>query len=150
MRAIDIAFLTGRVLLGAFFIVSSLNHFLQTAMYAQAAAASGVPASLSMAAVLLTGVLLLVGGLSVAGGAWPRVGLACIALFMLGVTPMMHAFWAATDPQERLMQWGFFLRNVALLGASLALYAVPVPWVYGIGGPSGIAFRSLARRKIHA
>lgn len=131
MRMEPVALLLGRVLLGSFFLFSASSHFLSTPMLAQAAAGSGVP--FPTLAVLGTGVLLLVGGLSLVLGVAPRIGIACLVVFLLGVTPMMHAFWALTDPQARMMQMGFFLRNVALLGAVVALLSIPTPWPYSLG-----------------
>lgn len=131
MRLVDIASVVGRILLGGFFLFAASNHLLDTQALSQGAAAQGVPAPTF--AVIATGFLLLVGGASLVAGAWPRIGLACIVLFLVGVTPVMHAFWAMEEGPARMAQMGNFLRNIALLGAALALFAVPEPWPYGIG-----------------
>jgi uncharacterized membrane protein YphA (DoxX/SURF4 family) len=95
-------------------------------MYVQYTAAKGVP--LPEVAVFGTGVLLVVGGLSLLLGLMPRIGLACIAVFLIGVTPLMHNFWDITDPAQRMNEIGNFTKNLALLGACLMMVAVPRPW----------------------
>lgn len=128
---LDVAFLAGRILLGAFFLYSAWNHFTKAAMFAQYAGSKGTPAP--KAAVLGTGALLLLGGLSVVTGLYPRVGLALLVLFFLGVTPMMHAYWKLQDPMQRMGEQVNFTKNLALLGACLALMGVPEPWTLSLG-----------------
>jgi uncharacterized membrane protein YphA (DoxX/SURF4 family) len=60
--------------------------------------------------------LLVVGALSILLGVMPRLGLACVILFLAGVTPTMHAFWSVTDPQMRQMEMANFMKNAALMG----------------------------------
>lgn len=128
----NVAFLLGRLLLGGFFVFSSLNHFTATPQYAGMAAEKGVPAP--TLAILGTGLLLLFGGLCILLGVLPRWGLAALALFFIGVTPVMHDFWNYAEPMARAAQMVNFTKNVALLGAVLALMVVPTPWPYGLGG----------------
>lgn len=123
--------LVGRLLFGGFFVFSGLNHFMNAPMLAGYAASRGVP--LATVAVLLTGVLLVVGGALVIAGFAPRVGLALIALFLVGVTPVMHAFWTMDDPAARTAETANFLKNVGLLGATIAMLAIPTPWPWSVG-----------------
>ncbi len=131
MRSTDLAWIAGRALLGGFFLVSAFNHFLNVSVVASAAASKGVP--FPTLATWGTGMLLLLGGVSILAGAFPRVGLAAILVFFIGVTFVMHDFWNVADPAMRQLQMIFFLRNIALSGAALMLMAVPVPWAYGMG-----------------
>jgi putative oxidoreductase len=55
-------------------------------------------------------------------------------LFLIGVTPMMHNFWAISDPLQRTTEMGNFMRNVAMLGSALMILGVPRPWPYSIEG----------------
>src|SRR5262245_30094867 len=87
-------FMLGRLIFGGYFVYSGVNHFLNVQTMAQYAGAKGVP--LPEVAVLGTGMLLLAGGISILFGLLPRIGLACIIVFFVGVTPMMHNFWTAT------------------------------------------------------
>jgi putative oxidoreductase len=123
-------FLLGRLLFGGFFLFNGLHHFWATPMLAQFAGQKGVP--MPEAAVMLSGALLIVGGLCVLLGILPRLGLACIGLFLVGVTPVMHNFWAAPDAQTQQMDLGNFLKNVALLGSALMMTAIPTPWPFSV------------------
>jgi putative oxidoreductase len=130
-------FLMGRLIFGGFFLYSGVHHFLDTATLAQFAGAKGVP--MPEAAVLLTGALLIVGALSILLGILPRVGLACIILFLVGVTPTMHAVWSVPDPQMRQMDMGNFMKNLALMGGALMMLMIPTPWAYSVEARRRIA-----------
>jgi len=126
----DDLFLLGRVIFGGFFVYNGANHFLINATMVQYAAAKGIP--MPEVAVVVAGVLILVGGFCVLTGFEPYVGLSCIALFLVCVTPMMHNFWALTNPTDRLNEMGHFLSNAALLGGTLMMFAIPQPWPHSI------------------
>jgi uncharacterized membrane protein YphA (DoxX/SURF4 family) len=130
-------FLMGRLIFAGFFLYSGVHHFLDTATLAQFAGARGVP--MPEAAVLLTGALLIVGALSILLGILPRVGLACIILFLVGVTPTMHAFWGVPDPQMRQMDMANFMKNLALMGSALMMLMIPTPWAYSVEARRRIA-----------
>lgn len=51
-----------------------------------------------------------------------------IAGFLVGVSPLIDDFWRMDDPNQRLNELAHFSKNLALLGATLALAAVPEPW----------------------
>jgi putative oxidoreductase len=123
-------FLVGRIIFGGFFVFNGINHLLTFDPTVQYVAAKGIP--LPEVAVLLGTALLLVGGLSVLFGFIPEIGLACIALFLAGVSPLMHNFWDISDPAQRMNEMGNFMRNLALFGGSLMMLAVPVPWPYSL------------------
>jgi putative oxidoreductase len=128
----DDLFFLGRLIFGGYFIYAGSNHFLSTALYTSSAAAKGVP--MPEIAVLFAGALIVLGGLSIVLGLWPQIGAACIALFLIGVTPMMHNFWAISDPLQRTTEMGNFMKNVAMLGSALMTLGVPRPWPYSIEG----------------
>jgi putative oxidoreductase len=130
-------FLMGRLIFGGFFLYSGVHHFLDTATLAQYAGAKGVP--MPEVAVLLTGALLVAGALSILLGILPRLGLACIILFLVGVTPMMHAFWSVPDPQMRQMDMGNFMKNLALLGGAMMMVMIPTPWAFSVDARRRIA-----------
>lgn len=119
--------LLGRLLFGGFFIFSGINHFLQAGFLAGYAGTKGVPAP--AAAVALTGVMLVLGGLSILLGAWPRIGVALIVLFLLPTSFVMHDFWSVQDPMQRAAEQVNFMKNLALVGAPLMLLAIPEPWL---------------------
>jgi putative oxidoreductase len=120
-------FIAGRVLFGGFFAFSGLNHFLQLGFMAGYAQMKGVPAPAF--AVALTGALLLAGGLSMLFGAWPRLGIALIVVFLFPTTVIMHDFWSVPDPMQQMVEMTSFMKNMALAGAALMMLAIPEPWM---------------------
>src|SRR5258706_589141 len=110
------AFLAGRILFAFFHLSSGFNHFKSLDEYAKHAASKKVPAP--KLAILGSGLLLLAGGLSILLGFRAEIGVAALAVFYLGVTPLMHNFWAAA-PDKKQNELINFMKNVALLGASL-------------------------------
>jgi uncharacterized membrane protein YphA (DoxX/SURF4 family) len=80
------------------------------------------------AAVQASGALLLAGGLSVLAGIKPRQGLAALIACLVPLTVQMHRFWDVEDPQQRAMEMTNFAKNMALVGAALALLQVREPW----------------------
>lgn len=123
-------FIIGRVLLGGFFINSGINHFRGIAMMSGYAHVKGVP--LPKSSVAFSGVLLLIGGLSVLLGVYPTIGVAALAIFLIPVTYMMHAFWKVQEPMAKMGERVNFTKNVALLGAALTLLAIPQPWTVSL------------------
>ncbi len=129
--AVAVLLLIGRILYGGFFLISGANHFLKMSSYKPFVASKGVPAP--TLAVVGSGSLILLGGLSVLLGFWPYIGLLLIVIFLLGATPPMHSFWKLTDPMARMNDQINFMKNVALLGAALAMAAIPQPWPFSLG-----------------
>ncbi len=127
----DSLFLIGRLLFGGLFVYNGVNHFRTYQAMCGYCAYKKVP--MPNVAVVVSGVWLLVGGLSVVLGYRPEIGLALIAAFLLLVTPKMHDFWAASDPNARMGDFINFTKNYAMMGAALALLMVPRPWPYSLG-----------------
>ncbi len=119
-------FLIGRILFGVFFLASGLHHFADVHNMSAYARSKGTPAP--WLAVIATGVLLITGGASILLGAYPILGIVLLGVFLVGVSFVMHAFWALRDPQQRAAEKVHFLKNMALLGALLMFLLIPVPW----------------------
>jgi uncharacterized membrane protein YphA (DoxX/SURF4 family) len=126
MTIAGLVFLLGRLLLGGYFVHAGWSHFRNRTMMAGFAGSKGVP--FPMAAILGTGALLALGGLSILTGVLPHVGLALLAVFLIGVTPKMHDYWNTKDPMQRMGDRAHFLKNTALLGAVLALAMLGPTW----------------------
>jgi putative oxidoreductase len=95
--------------------MSGPRHFMsQTIAYA---ASQGVP--MASIAVPFSGVLAFLGSLSILLGYRAKIGAWMIALFLIGVTPMMHNFWTVTDPMMYQMQFVMFMKNLSMLGGAL-------------------------------
>jgi putative oxidoreductase len=126
MEILDIVVLTGRILFGAFFIVSGINHFQNLVIMSGYAQSKNVP--FARLAVIVTAVMLVVGGASVLLGIVPIVGLTVLILFLLSTLITVHDFWNMKDPQQRAAEQVNLLKNVALIGASLALMYGASDW----------------------
>ena len=108
--------------------MNAYNHLKNLEPMTGYAASKGVPSP--RAAVFVGGVLLLLGGLGVVFGITPRGALTLLLIFLVPVTYQMHAFWKETDPQKKMMEQIQFMKNTALVGALLMLYAISAPWAY--------------------
>jgi putative oxidoreductase len=109
----------GRAVFGGFFLYSGIHHFMERKAMAQYVDAKGVP--MPDVAVTATGIALTLGGASLVLGIKPELGAVAVAGFLAGVSPLMHDFWKAEDPQRRQVEMINFSKNMALLGAALAL-----------------------------
>src|SRR5947209_4374497 len=109
--------LLGRILFALIFVMAGANHFsAQTIAFAASQAAP-----LAHFSVPLSGVLAIVGGLSILLGFRARAGAWLIVLFLVGVTPIIHNFWAVTDPMARQIQMIMFMKNLSILGGALLI-----------------------------
>ena len=106
----------GRALIGVLFAVSGVNKILGFSYVSGWMASSGLP----MADVLLaaTIVLELGGGLLLITGFQAGLAAAALALFLVPVTALFHAFWSA-DAAGFQGQLTHFLKNVAVFGGLL-------------------------------
>jgi len=125
-----LAFLIGRLIFGGFFLYNGVNMLLTYALATQYAAAKGVP--VPEVAVVVAAMLLLSGSASILLGWRPELGIGAIVLFLIAVSFPMHNFWAITNPTQRMMEFGNFIKNMALLGSALMLLAIPQPWPYSV------------------
>ena len=120
----DVVFLIGRVLFALLFVSSGFMAHLgeggkQGRQYARSL---GAPAPDLL--VPLSGVAIIGGGLMIALGLWADLGALLIIGFLLGITPIMHAFWKIDDPQMQQIQSAMFFKNTALLGAALIIFYI--------------------------
>ncbi len=121
-----IPFLLGRIVFGGFFLYNGINHFKQRKTMAEYAQAKKVPAP--NIAVTGSGVALIIGGASILLGIKPKWGALAIIGFLAGVSPTIHNFWRTEDPNQRMHDVADFSKNLALMGAALALMSVEEPW----------------------
>jgi uncharacterized membrane protein YphA (DoxX/SURF4 family) len=119
-------FLLGRLIFGGFFLYNGINHLRERRQLSQYAQSKNVPQP--DLAVSASGLALIVGGASVLLGVKPKIGTLAIIVFLAGVSPTIHNFWKVEDPAQRMNDMTNFSKNMALLGAALALLAVEEPW----------------------
>jgi len=107
----------GRLFFVLVFLMSGPRHFMsQTIAYA---ASQGVP--MASIAVPFSGLLACLGGLSVLVGYRAKIGAWLIVLFLVCITPMMHKFWAISDPMMQQIQMIMFMKNLSMLGGALLI-----------------------------
>jgi putative oxidoreductase len=119
-------FLIGRIVFGGFFLYGGIEHFRRRRQYSEYARSKKVPSA--DASVILAGLMLLAGGASIILGLKPKLGALAIAAFLGGTSPLMHDFWRQQDPNQRMNEMYQFEKNLALLGATLALMGMKEPW----------------------
>ena len=84
--------------------------------------------------------LILIGSLSLAAGAWTRMGAAFLAIFLAAATFYFHDFWTFANPVDREAQVIHFMKNLAICGGLFGLMA------FG-GGPWSVDGWIEARRE---
>jgi uncharacterized membrane protein YphA (DoxX/SURF4 family) len=127
----EIAFLIGRIIIGLYWLNSAFAHFTQTKSMVPYAKIKGVP--FAEVAVPGTGVLLLIAAVSILTGIYPVLAVATLAIFLIPVTVMMHNFWAVEDQAMKMNDTIMFTKNMALLGYTMVLLAIPQPWAFSLG-----------------
>lgn len=124
-------FLISRILFGGYFLWNGINHFTGLSGSAGYAASKGVP--MPKLAVAGSGILLILGGLGIVLGTYVTYAVIALALFLIPVSIIMHAFWKETDPMQKMNQHIQFTKNMALLGGAIAFMFVSVPWALSVG-----------------
>jgi putative oxidoreductase len=120
---VDLVFLIGRILFALVFVASgTMAHLVQREQGVAYARSYNAPAPELL--VPLSGAFAILGGLSVALGIWADVGALFIVGFLVGITPIMHAFWREQDEMQKQIQMAMFLKNTALIGGALILFYV--------------------------
>lgn len=123
-------FLIARILFGGYFFLSGVNHFRHSAHLAGYAQSKKVP--MAKTAVIVSGILFFLGGLGIILGLFPFIASILILVALIPVTFMMHNFWVVTDPGMRQMEQISFMKNIALIGATLAFLALSQPWMLSV------------------
>ena len=121
-----VGFAIGRVIVGLYYLSSSVNGFLNLSAMSGYAAAKGVPAA--NAAVIVSHLLLLFAAVCILTGWKPTLGVVALVIFFLPVTFMIHAFWKDQDPMARMADMINFTKNMGLMGSALMFLAIPQPW----------------------
>ena len=122
--------LLGRVLFGGFFVMGGAMHFMKLHDMTEYARMKGAP--MPKLATIVTGMVIMLAGLGIVFGIYQAWALLAIAAFLVVITPIMHAFWKVSDPNMKMMEMQMFLKNMALLGAALALYVFSSNWPFSL------------------
>ena len=132
----DVVDIVGRVL---FALVFWQNGYRQLAHRANSIAyAKSFGAPFPEISVPVTGVIMLVGGTLVVLGVWADLAALALAAFLVAAALVAHRYWLETDFGMRAGQEAQFMKNIALAGASLFMFAVFADFgddLPGLGGP---------------
>jgi uncharacterized membrane protein YphA (DoxX/SURF4 family) len=116
-----IILLIGRVLFVALFVSAARGHIRNHPRYVEG---SGKKLPFPILAGWPAGVFLLIASVSIVAGIWADIGSLMIAAFLIPAAVLFHPFWSQTDPAARRTHEASFYRDVSLLGAALALFAL--------------------------
>ena len=118
----EIIVLVARILFAYLLIGSGFGHLTQTAAMAGYAHSRGVPSP--KLAVQVSGVGFLLGGAAILLGIWGDLAALLIAVLLLTVAVLMHAFWKETDATAKMNEMVQFNKDVALAAGALAFLAL--------------------------
>lgn len=117
----DGVLLAGRILFSAIFLMSAFAHFAQRQGMATYAEQMGAPwPELTVPA---TGALIGVGAVLLMLGIWADLAALLLAGFLVPTSFIMHRFWGLADAQMAQNQQIHFMKNMAMTGAALVLFA---------------------------
>ena len=104
--------------------MSGINHFTKLEAMTNYAKYKKMPVHPEKFGVLLSGLMILVGGLFILFGYYADLGAILIAAFLLFASIMFHNFWSIEDAATKQTEEMGFMKNMALLGASLMIFAL--------------------------
>ena len=120
----DVIILIGRILFGGFFLMSGINHFTKLEAMTGYAKYKKLPAA--KLGVLLSGLMLILGGIYIILGFYTDLGLLLIAIFLVLAAVIFHNFWKETDATAKQNEMLAFMKDIALAGGALILFALVV------------------------
>lgn len=126
----SVVFLAARILYGAVLGYLALGNLLALEPSIEYARSKGAPKP--ELGVPLGSLLLLVGAASIIAGVYPLFGAIAVILFLVGITPVMHDFWAI-DGHEAQNEQIHFLKNVGLVAVALVFLLLgDQSWPYAL------------------
>ncbi len=130
--------LIGRIIFSLMFIASGLGHWMDqegSTGYAQGRGIANAPLM-----VQVSGTALLAGGVGILLGIWTDLAFLGIAVLVMVIAFMAHAFWKEQDAGTKQMEMSHFMKNLTMAGGALMGFAI-----YGSGydlkqlvGPIGL------------
>jgi uncharacterized membrane protein YphA (DoxX/SURF4 family) len=104
--------------------MSGINHFTKLEAMTGYAKYKKLPAA--KLGVLLSGLMLVLGGIYIILGFYTDLGLLLIAIFLVLAAVIFHNFWAETDATAKQNEMLGFMKDIALAGGALILFALVV------------------------
>jgi uncharacterized membrane protein YphA (DoxX/SURF4 family) len=118
----DLILVIGRILFGGFFLMSGINHFTKLEAMTGYAKYKKLPAA--KLGVLISGLMLVIGGITVILGYYADLGALLLAIFLVLAAVIFHNFWKETDATAKQNEMLGFMKDIALAGAALILFAL--------------------------
>jgi uncharacterized membrane protein YphA (DoxX/SURF4 family) len=120
----DLIIVIGRILFGGFFLMSGINHFTKLEAMTGYAKYKKLPAA--KLGVLISGLMLVIGGITIILGYYADLGALLLAIFLVLAAVVFHNFWKETDATAKQNEMLGFMKDMALAGAALILFALVV------------------------
>ena len=120
----DLIIVIGRILFGGFFLMSGINHFAKLEAMTGYAKYKKLPAA--KLGVLISGLRLVIGGITIILGYYADLGALLLAIFLVLAAVIFHNFWKETDATAKQNEMLGFMKDMALAGAALILFALVV------------------------
>jgi putative oxidoreductase len=120
----DLIIVIGRILFGGFFLMSGINHFTKLEAMTGYAKYKKLPAA--KLGVLISGLMLVIGGISIILGYYADLGALLLAIFLVLAAVVFHNFWKEADATAKQNEMLGFMKDMALAGAALILFALVV------------------------
>lgn len=122
--------LIGRIIFSVMFIGSGVGHLMDAEGSTAYAEGKGLANASTM--VQISGVCLAAGGVATLLGIWVDLALLLLAVLVLVIGFLMHAFWKETDEMAKQMEMSMFMKNLTIAGGALMGSAI-----YGAGFTNG-------------
>jgi uncharacterized membrane protein YphA (DoxX/SURF4 family) len=104
--------------------MSGINHFTKLEAMTGYAQYKKLPAA--KLGVLISGLMLVIGGISIILGYYADLGALLLAIFLVLAAVIFHNFWKETDATAKQNEMLGFMKDMALAGAALILFALVV------------------------
>lgn len=112
-------FLIGQIVLGVYFILSGVKHFMHLEMLTGYAASKKMPTP--KFAIVVTGIMMLFGGLGVLFQFELVWSYGLLIAFLVLAAFMMHPYWKDSDASTKMSNRINFEKNLGLAAALLML-----------------------------
>ena len=104
--------------------MSGINHFTKIEAMTGYAKYKKLPAA--KLGVLISGLMLVIGGITIILGYYADLGALLLAIFLVLAAFIFHNFWKETDATAKQNEMLGFMKDMALAGAALILFALVV------------------------
>ena len=114
--------LIGRILFSSIFLMSGMMHIAKLEAMAGYATYKKVP--LAKLSVIVSGLMFFLGALALILGVFADLGALLIAIAVIPTAFLMHNFWTLEDETAKQTEMSIFMKDLALGGTALILFAL--------------------------